>query len=331
MNAGGDGLAGRMGDKPRKRNTQHTTNLEWNQARISVSTTNPLFGWDGGLVRQRVRVEILLEKLGLSWHRERDRLAEPTVVESIEARDFASADVTTALWHEADASLWIWRLEGIDVVHKRWLRCNFKVADHGIAFAAEEHQIGVGVVKREHDSIGGVEIDHHDRFWERIRCAKTVLTFWRTVESKNEQNYSLCSANTQKQSHPVVKISPWRRKIARVAFDPSWHRASASISPVLGSIMRIFLSLQVVTSFEPSQLKQALKTMSGWQSMWIKTSPVPTFQMTTWLSDPAVSRTFSALGCHSTSPTRRWWYNKSTTGSVSVRDKPPSGICHTLE
>lgn len=49
----------------------------------------------------------------------------------------------------------------------------------------------------------------------------------------------------------------------------------------------------------------------------------------TWLSEPAVSSTFCAVGCHSTSPTRRWWYTRSTTGSVSVRDRPPSGICHT--
>lgn len=156
---------GRPGNgKPRKRNTQHTTNLEGNQAGIGVGAADPLFGGDGRLVRQRVRVEILLEELGLSWHRERDRLAEPAVVESIEARDFASADVTAALWHEADASLGIGRLEGVDVVHERRLRRDLEVADHGVALAAEEHQVGVGVVERKHNSIGGVEIDHHDRF-----------------------------------------------------------------------------------------------------------------------------------------------------------------------
>lgn len=51
--------------------------------------------------------------------------------------------------------------------------------------------------------------------------------------------------------------------------------------------------------------------------------------MTAWLSEPAVSKTFSAVGCQTTRPTRRWWYSRSTTGSVIVRTNPPSGICHT--
>lgn len=125
-------------------------------------------------------------------------------------------------------------------------------------------------------------------------------------------------------------MSPWRRKIACVALAPSWQMASLSISPVRGLMMRIFLSLHVVTNFEPVQSKQALYTTSGWQSRWTSTSAVPTFQMTTWLSDPAVSRTFWAVGCQRTRPTRRWWNNRSATGSVMVRLRPPSGICQTL-
>lgn len=50
--------------------------------------------------------------------------------------------------------------------------------------------------------------------------------------------------------------------------------------------MRIFLSLHVVTSCEPSQFQQAEYTRSGWQSISTKGSPVPTFQITTWLSLP---------------------------------------------
>lgn len=126
-------------------------------------------------------------------------------------------------------------------------------------------------------------------------------------------------------------MRPCRKKIALVAFEPSWQSASDSISPVRGSIILIFLSLHVVTNFDPSQLKQALRTMSGWQSILTSISPVPTFHITTWLSEPAVSNTLSADGCHNTKPTRRWWKSKSTTGSVSVRDKPPSGICHTYK
>lgn len=131
-------------------------------------------------------------------------------------------------------------------------------------------------------------------------------------------------------SYPVVKIRPCRRKIACVAFDPSWQMASLSISPVRGLMIRIFLSLHVVTNLEPDQSKHALYTTSGWQSRWMSISPVPTFQMTTWLSEPAVSNTFCAVGCQSTRPTRRWWNIRSATGSVIVRVSPPSGICHTF-
>lgn len=59
-------------------------------------------------------------------------------------------------------------------------------------------------------------------------------------------------------THPVVKMSPCRRKIALVALEPSWQGASLSTSPFRGLIMRIFLSLHVVTSFDPSQFQQAL-------------------------------------------------------------------------
>lgn len=57
--------------------------------------------------------------------------------------------------------------------------------------------------------------------------------------------------------------------------SPSWHTASDSISPFLGLIIRICLSLHVVKSFDPSQLKHALYTMSGWQSISTSASPVP--------------------------------------------------------
>ena len=50
---------------------------------------------------------------------------------------------------------------------------------------------------------------------------------------------------------------------------------------------------------------------------WL-TCPVPTFQMTTLLSDPAERRMFCAEGCHRTRPTRRWCFTRSTTESVIV-------------
>lgn len=51
-------------------------------------------------------------------------------------------------------------------------------------------------------------------------------------------------------------------------------------------MMRIFLSLQVVSNLEPSQFQQAEYTKSGWLSITTVGSPVPTFQMTTKLSEP---------------------------------------------
>lgn len=64
--------------------------------------------------------------------------------------------------------------------------------------------------------------------------------------------------------------------------------------------------------------------------MRTKASPVPTFQIRTRLSEPAVSNTFKADGCHSTRPTLRWCSCRSTIDSVNVLEIPPSGICHTL-
>lgn len=58
------------------------------------------------------------------------------------------------------------------------------------------------------------------------------------------------------------------------------------ISPLLGLISLSFLSLHVVSNCDPSKFHDALNTISGWQSIWISGSPTPTFQITTWLSDP---------------------------------------------
>ena len=59
-------------------------------------------------------------------------------------------------------------------------------------------------------------------------------------------------------------------------------------------------------------------------------SPVPTFQIQTFMSLPAERRMFWAEGCHSTMPTLLWWNTRSTTHSVMVLVMPASGICHTF-
>lgn len=106
------------------------TYLERNQTRILVLSTNPLFSCDRSLVRQGIRIEILLEEFRLSWHRHCDDLTQSAVVEAIEARNFASANVAAALRHQSNTTLWIWCLEGVDVMHKRRLGRDFKVTDH---------------------------------------------------------------------------------------------------------------------------------------------------------------------------------------------------------
>lgn len=64
-------------------------------------------------------------------------------------------------------------------------------------------------------------------------------------------------------------------------FYPLIILLTSSTSPVLGLIILIFLSLHVVTNLEPSQFQHALYMISGWQSIWMSISPVPTFHSTT--------------------------------------------------
>jgi len=45
---------------------------------------------------------------------------------------------------------------------------------------------------------------------------------------------------------------------------------------------------------------------------------------------PPLRSILCTLGCHTTSPTRRWCATKSTTGSSRFLNSPPSGICQIL-
>jgi hypothetical protein len=149
--------------------------LKGNQTRIFVLSTDPLLSCDCSLVRQGIRIEILLEEFRLSRHRHRDDLTQTAVVETIKARNFASAHVTATLGHQSNTTLWIWRLEGVDVVHKRWLGRDLKVADDRVAFAAQINQVCVGIVEGEHDAVRCIQVDHDNRLVQGIRCAKRVL------------------------------------------------------------------------------------------------------------------------------------------------------------
>ena len=57
-------------------------------------------------------------------------------------------------------------------------------------------------------------------------------------------------------------------------------------SPVRGSMMRTFLSLHETTKRLPSQFHDAHRGMSGRQSISIRASLLPTFQMNSLLSEP---------------------------------------------
>ncbi|KAL2726670.1 hypothetical protein V1478_006948 [Vespula squamosa] len=62
------------------------------------------------------------------------------------------------------------------------------------------------------------------------------------------------------RSFLIIKINNKKKNIiniARVALLPSWAIASSKTFPVLGSKIRILLSLHVVTNRDPSQFQQA--------------------------------------------------------------------------
>lgn len=172
--------------KPAKAYTADTmTNLKRNHHRLHVLARLPVLGRHGCLVWESVGIQILLEQLRLPGHCKSDRLAQAVIVQAVKARDFTGADVAAALWHQPDATLRIWRLEGVDVVHKWWLGSHFKVSDHGVAFAAKEHQICVGIVEWEHHTVWGVQVNHHYGLWEGVGGTERVLTLGWAVEAES--------------------------------------------------------------------------------------------------------------------------------------------------
>lgn len=69
--------------------------------------------------------------------------------------------------------------------------------------------------------------------------------------------------------------------------SPAAVPLTATIFFLRGSMTRTFLSLQAVQSRLPLRLQLTLKITSGcMSSRLIMASPVPTFQMTIWLSHP---------------------------------------------
>ena len=68
----------------------------------------------------------------LAWNGERNHLAMARVVKAEEAVDLTRADITAPLRHHTNPSLWVWGLERVDVMHKRWLWRDLKVTNHTI-------------------------------------------------------------------------------------------------------------------------------------------------------------------------------------------------------
>lgn len=101
-------------------------------------------------------------------------------------------------------------------------------------------------------------------------------------------------------------------------------------SPDLGSIILSFLSLQVVANLLPSWFQATQKTTSGWQVISVMTSPVSRFQMQSKLSWLALNKMFAAVGCHLMMPTRRWWWERVTSGVVRSWARPLSGISQIM-
>lgn len=55
-----------------------------------------------------------------------------------------------------------------------------------IAFAAQVHEVRIGIVQRKHDPVGSVQLDHHDRLAERIGRPQTVLPLGHLGEAGRE-------------------------------------------------------------------------------------------------------------------------------------------------
>ena len=152
-------------------------------------------------------------------------MTQARVVEPVEARDFASRDVTAAFRHHADTALRVRRLELADVVHVRRLGRHFEEADRRVSLSsayrpstkktkegkrqpwtpttssavdfasagvssahlsAEVHHVGVGVVEGEHDAVRRVQFHHDDGVVEVAGRAQRVLAFRHLGEAGGE-------------------------------------------------------------------------------------------------------------------------------------------------
>lgn len=60
---------------------------------------------------------------------------------------------------------------------------DLKVPYNGVPLPAEVDEVGVGVVEREHDPVGRVDLHRHDGLVQRVRRAQRVLTLRHSAEA----------------------------------------------------------------------------------------------------------------------------------------------------
>lgn len=172
---------------------------------VRVLAVDPLLGTDGGILRQGVGIEILLEEIRFAGHCHGNDLAQTVVVHPIELGHFAGGHVAASLGHQANASLRFCRLKCVDVVHERRLgrhlagegslkklyitvslQTHLKVPNNRVTLAAEVDQVRVGIVQWEHDAIGRVQLHHDDGLVESVWGTQRVLALGASVEARRE-------------------------------------------------------------------------------------------------------------------------------------------------
>ena len=103
-------------------------------------------------------------------------MTKSVVVQSVEPANLAGGDVTASLGHEADASLRVRGLEGVDVVDEGRLGRDLEVSDDAVSLAAQVDQVRVWVVDGEHDPVGGVQLHHDDGVVQVSGGSQAVLS-----------------------------------------------------------------------------------------------------------------------------------------------------------
>ena len=145
---------------------------------------------------------------------------------------------------------------------------------------------------------------------------KLLCSFLQALDQRQNRNQKLKKASHW-ESNDTIKWAckyckkGWKQvKFNQSIFMQNWkswssepmRQLTSRMVPFLGSIIRTLRSLQETTHLEPLQFHEALSGMSG-NSISVIASPVPTFQITTLLSEPS----------------QRWWIYKQICKNFARR------------